>query len=799
MKLKKKFLAFCTVTVFAFTGNAQVTPIETPAAEPAKTDSAAAPLTTDAPAVAPLDSLATAPSTTSQDSAAPVLEANAAAGSKPMSATSQAKALKKANELYNKKAYAEAIPYYEKARMGDNTNKLILSNLGDCYRLTNNTTGKMHAYGELVRSGKAEPIHELYYGQALHEMGEDEKAKPFLEKYTADNRGQNLIAAMTKTAAFTKNADAYTVNSWMYNTPQNDLCAVKFHDNIVFTSSRTKTPWIKREQGWTDGGYMHLYASEKEAAAKGVEPQLFMGDLNSKHNDGPASFTKDYNTVYFTRNSVKKDELAADGSYKLKILEATLDQNGFSMVKVMPFNNKDYNVAHPSISSDGYTLYFASDMPGGKGGMDIYMSKKDSAGVFGAPVNLGDKVNSAGNEVFPFITYNNVLYFSSDGHDGMGGLDIFEALFSGSEVKKIYNMGEPVNSKSDDFGYYLIEDNKTGFLTSNRKNGGMDDDIYELAVLREVRRGKDATIRVREKSTGDSVANAKLVINGDTVLTNEKGEYLLSVEEELDYKIEALKDDYFKAEETLSGKTASEDAFVKEITLEKDPKLFLRGLITDAKTNELLEGATIKLTDIATNQEVDVYTTTSSGDYFKFLFGNRIGDKLTYLIRIEKPGYLQRTVVFTHEISKPGEINLNEILNLSLGKVEVGMDLAKMIDMKPIYFDLGKATIRPDAATELDKVVQVMNEYPNMFIELGSHTDCRSSAASNLKLSGNRAKSAAQYIIKKGINKMRITYKGYGESKLLNNCACEGNMQSTCPEEEHDKNRRVEFLITRLK
>jgi outer membrane protein OmpA-like peptidoglycan-associated protein len=289
------------------------------------------------------------------------------------------------------------------------------------------------------------------------------------------------------------------------------------------------------------------------------------------------------------------------------------------------------------------------------------------------------------------------------------------------------------------------------------------------------------------------------VINGDTVLTDDHGAYVLSVEDEQEYKIEAMKDDYFKGESQLSGKDVSEDAYTKEITLEKDPKLFLRGLITDAKTGELLEGATIKLTDIATNSEVDLYTTTASGDYFKFLFGNRIGDKLTYLIRIEKPGYLQRTVVFTHEITKPGEVNLNEMLNLSLGKVEVGMDLAKMIDMKPIYFDLGKSNIRGDAAAELDKVVQVMNEYPNMFIELGSHTDCRSSAASNLKLSTARAKSASQYIIKKGINKMRITYKGYGESKLLNNCACEGSMQSACPEEEHDKNRRVEFVITRLK
>jgi outer membrane protein OmpA-like peptidoglycan-associated protein len=156
-------------------------------------------------------------------------------------------------------------------------------------------------------------------------------------------------------------------------------------------------------------------------------------------------------------------------------------------------------------------------------------------------------------------------------------------------------------------------------------------------------------------------------------------------------------------------------------------------------------------------------------------------------------------MVFTHTIDKPGEVNLNESLNMSLGKVAVGMDLAKMIDIKPIYFDYGKSLIRKDAAAELDKIVQVMNEYPNMVIELGSHTDCRSGAASNLKLSTARAKASVSYIVKKGINASRITGKGYGESKLLNNCACEGKTQSTCPEEEHAKNRRTEFIITKLK
>src|SRR5690606_29475717 len=179
------------------------------------------------------------------------------------------------------------------------------------------------------------------------------------------------------------------------------------------------------------------------------------------------------------------------------------------------------------------------------------------------------------------------------------------------------------------------------------KAGGMDDDIYELQITREIKRGKEVKILVKDKSTGEPIANAKLVINGDSAKTDEKGEYLTTAEEEIDYKITALKDDYFNVEDSLSTKSSLDESFTKEMLLEKDPKLFLRGIITDAKTQEVLEGVNINLTDIATNTEIDKYTTTKEGDYFKFLFSSRVGDKLTYLIRIEKPGYLQRTLIFT--------------------------------------------------------------------------------------------------------------------------------------------------------
>jgi outer membrane protein OmpA-like peptidoglycan-associated protein len=221
--------------------------------------------------------------------------------------------------------------------------------------------------------------------------------------------------------------------------------------------------------------------------------------------------------------------------------------------------------------------------------------------------------------------------------------------------------------------------------------------------------------------------------------------------------------------------------------------------VSDVKTNAPLEGVKMTLKELPSKETFDTYTTTAIGDYRKALKGKKIGDKISYEITLEKEKYLTKTLTFIYDIKKPGDINLNETMDMKMGKVEVGMDLAKMIEIKPIYFDLGKFAIRKDAALELDKVVAVMKEYPNMYIELGAHTDCRGVAKQNLVLSDKRAKASAAYIVKKGIDKTRIVGKGYGESKLLNGCKCEGKVQSTCSEEEHAKNRRTEFIITKLK
>lgn len=718
-----------------------------------------------------------------------------------LNSNAQTATINSANKLFFKKLYMEAIPKYESVLRKDSSNADVLINLGDCYRLTNNNKGQLNSYGKLVRSGKAEDIHKLYYGQALMEAGRYDEAKKYVEDFKADNRGEKFAKAITNLQKFSKDADAYKIDTVPFNSNFDDFSAVTFLENkIVFASSKTKTTWITRRHGWTGNNYCHMYMTEKDASGKYEKPTIFLEDFSTKFNDGPFCASKDGQTIFFTRNSTSKKTKSLDGSQKLRIFQASIIKGDIQSLMDLKFNSNEYNCAHPAISADGKTLFFSSDMGGGQGGMDIWYCKLDAGGAWGTPVNMGDKVNTKGNEIFPSITADNILYFASNGHEGLGGLDIYESKIKDDKAGKVYNTGRPVNSEHDDFAYNLNADAKKGFLSSNRKTGGMNDDIYSVEVLRKVSRGKTVNFIVKNKETQEVLPLTTIKLNTDSFSTNEKGEFQFVLEEDVNYKLLVKKEKFFDIEDSLSTKTTPEgDEFTKTIELEKDPNLSLLAGIYDAKTGAGIEGVKIKIKDLAVSNDFELIQTEKNGEYRKPLKGKRIGDKLLYLVTIEKEGYVTKTTNFTYEIKKEGEIQMNELLALTIGKVEVGMDLAKMIDIKPIYFDLGKSKIRPDAAVELDKVVKVMKEYPAMIIELGAHTDCRGAAAQNLKLSGARAVAAAAYIVKQGIDKSRISGKGYGESKLLNNCACEGKVKPSCSEDEHAKNRRTEFIIVKLK
>jgi outer membrane protein OmpA-like peptidoglycan-associated protein len=300
------------------------------------------------------------------------------------------------------------------------------------------------------------------------------------------------------------------------------------------------------------------------------------------------------------------------------------------------------------------------------------------------------------------------------------------------------------------------------------------------------------------------LSSAKVILedkNGNKiseVVTGESGYYEFEIEPENSYQLSGNKSGYIDDVKSFVGVVPEgKDEIVVDLALNKNSFSFYC-LITDRKNNQPLENVNVVIKDKNTKQVLYTYTTMATGDFSQKLENAKINDKLDYEIDLNKSGYLGKTVNFAKVLDKPGEIKLHNELDVTLDPIEVGADLAKIININPIYFDLSKWNIRPDAATELDKIVKVMQENPTMVIELGSHTDCRSSAAFNMNLSDKRAKASAAYIVSKGIQKARIYGKGYGETKLVNDCHCEGAVKSDCDEERHQQNRRTEFIIIKM-
>ena len=374
----------------------------------------------------------------------------------------------------------------------------------------------------------------------------------------------------------------------------------------------------------------------------------------------------------------------------------------------------------------------------------------------------------------------------------------------GKSFGNLTNVGKPVNSQKDDFALTFNKDGKSGYFSSNRIGGKGDDDIYSFQLTQSFVFKMRLVGTVLDQSTKQTLAGSTVYLKDASgnviasVVADDKGNYSFDVDPNKEFVIVAQNKDYTENKTTVKTSPQTGNTIKADVELAKTPQIGLIGTIKDNKSGQLLDGVTIRIKDKKTGEIVFEGTTTQKGDFIKELTKNKVNDVLNYDVTLSKQGYLTKTIEYTHKIDKPGLINMNEKLDVSLGKVEIGVDLSTLINIKPIYFDLGKYEIRKDAAVELDKIVKVMNEYPTMEIELGSHTDCRSSIASNLKLSDNRAKASAEYIKKRISNPQRIYGKGFGESKLKVNCPCEGAVKSNCSEEEHQKNRRTEFIIIKM-
>ncbi len=622
------------------------------------------------------------------------------------SSFSQQKDIQKANKEFDKFAYIDAREIYLKVVADGYESAEIFKKLGDTYYFNSDYTNAAKWYDKLVKQFPDQTEPEYYYraAQSLKSLGKYSESDALLKDYVAKGGNGLVIKSYEDDPNYLKStvfkARDFVLEKVAVNSSNSDFGASFYGKDKIVYASASGTEGMKVSE-WTNQPFLDLFVADRDSTGQLSNSMRLGGDINTQYHESSTAFTKDGNTVYFTRNNFIDGKKGKDKNktIRLKLYKATKtgDYNWTNIVE-LPFNSKEYSVAHPALSPDGKKLYFSSDMPGTLGMSDLWYVDILGNDSYGTPVNLGPNINTEARESFPFISDKNNLYFSSDGRSGLGGYDIFVTpLDDAGKPGKITNLGAPSNSDQDDFGFIINEDDRIGYVSSNRggDRGSIDDDIY----------------------------------------------------------------------------------LVKEIC-----SITIQGKVFDEETKDPLPGAQVSLLD-ENNQLVSQTTAKYDGTY------SFVGDCGTqYTVRGVKEGYnpyekMIETPMLSGTIDVP----------LPLKRIDPcpPNDLGCKLNLQPIYFDFDKSNIRPDAEIELAKILAAMREYPELIIHIESHTDSRGNDSYNMSLSERRAQSTLKWLVGKGIDKNRLTAKGYGESQLVNQCS----NGVSCTAEEHQLNRRSMFII----
>lgn len=709
---------------------------------------------------------------------------------------------------YRQFDYRKAIMFYEKALKKDEKNTYVLQKVADSYRLMNDWAKAEPYYAALAQSENANVINKLYYAEALRAQQKYAEAKVYYKQYQdampTDNSVKERLAGIDKVEQLSKDRGFYDVkNLEKVNSKYSDFGVSLYKDTgIYFCSNRYPDAYVVHKDVWTQANFLQIYEAFKDDTASGNlgTPHLMSGrTLNKKFHEGTSSYNEKMQELYIDRSNYngKRAFTAADKTVKLKIYRIVwlpdAKRWGDELIEAVPFNDKEYSVCHPALSKDAKSLYFASDKPGGYGGVDLYVSYREIGGTWGTPINLGPKVNTSGDEMFPYAAEDGTLYFSSNGHTGLGGLDVYSttSVKTGNKMTTWTdpeNLGYPINTNADDFGYVINRDNKKGYFCSNRQGGQGDDDIYSFTKKGIILNGI-----VYDAATGLPIEGAQVVMKDEDVEkgkmnSGKEGDFKFAATPNKRYKFFATKPGYLPAELSFDIKEKPE---LVKIPMVAEGGINLEVTVLEKKTRDPMEAAKVKVTNLTTNKD-EICSTNKDG---KCMFS--LEPNTNYRIEGSKetgePDTKYLTVTATQStIGKKAPTTLYTVIELE--KVRKGV----AIKVENIYYDLDKWFIRPDAAKELDKLVKILKDNPTMEIELSSHTDCRATAKYNMQLSSKRAESCVNYMASQGVEGRRMIAAGYGESRLVNKCQCEGTVAVPCSDEEHQENRRTEFKILKF-
>ncbi len=699
--------------------------------------------------------------------------------------------LEKANRYYDNLAFAEAVPVYQKVLKSDPTNSEAIFRIAHCYRLINDMKEAEKWYSKAIQLKESKPAHLVYYTEALMSNGHYTEAENWIMKYRqiagADSRTDKIIESLQNINSFVVDSAIYSIQKLSINSENADCSPVIYNKGIVFSSSRRRIEFVQQIHDWTDRPFFTLYYAKGEGI-NFKSPEIFASSITTKFNNATICFNKAEDELFITRNNVVDgNEVKSDsGVVKLNIYHFNKAGSKWIDEASFQYNSNQYNCAHPCLSPDGNKLFFASDMPGGFGGLDIYVCTKNGKS-WDKPENLGPNVNTSGNDCFPFIDVYDGLYYASNGKGGLGGHDIFYSSKSYMGFTESENLGYPINSPGDDFGLVQNETGTSGYFSSNREGKGQNDDIYSFNRLSVPLNLLVYDLHTKMPLTATTVTIIESGKQKRILNTSEKGTINFFMTPGKNYKFIAEMDKYNHDSARVDPKTLS-TASVNHLSIglrRGYSNIKLAGKIYSNNPDKKgMPNVKVSFTDKETGKEVS--TTSAEDGSYKF-------ENLTLEGRYTLEAKMSTGVSYPIEVNTVG-LDDNKTLNNDIVLNSI-MDVVKI---ENIFYDLNKSDVRPDAEATLNRLVEMMKSNPEMKIELRSHTDCRQNDNYNLKLSNKRAKSVVAYLTKKGISSSRLAATGYGESMLINQCDCEGIRTSPCSEEEHQANRRTEFKILTL-
>nr|WP_321233675.1 OmpA family protein [uncultured Psychroserpens sp.] len=609
----------------------------------------------------------------------------------------QNKDTKKADKHFNRYEFVEAAEDYAKLVENGKGSPYVYSQLAESYYNVFNTVEAERWYAKALE-GNTNPEMLFKYAQMLKANGKYEESNTQMANFA------KMRPSDDRAIAFNKNPDylpkilekgkKFNIQNLGFNTQYSDFGGTLQDGKLYITSGRNTS---RKTYGWNEEPFLDIYELTKNDDGTYQAADLAGSKVNTKYHEGVVAFSPDGKTMYFSRESYFEKEYERDSvtNYRisqLQLFKARKSSDGWGDVEGFPINSENYSVKNPSVSTDGKTLYFSSNMPGGYGLYDIYKASINDDGTLGEPTNLGQKVNTQGQEMFPYISSNNTLYFSSNGHLGLGNLDVFYSKVVDGKMGPVRNIGIPINSNADDFAFHLDEESEEGYVSSNRDGGLGGDDVYAIKKLQPL---------------------------CDVLIT---------------------------------------------------------GTVTDSKTGNPINAASVSLYDDQGNLVLTKVTDSDGTVEFIVECGKQSE------LEVIMDGYESQKLTVSASEEEEKEVSI------MLDPIEVIVTPDAVV-LNPIFFDYDKSNITAQAAFELDKLVQIMNKYPEMVINATSHTDSRGSASYNERLSDRRAKTTVQYVISKGIDKARISGMGKGENELKVDCG------SNCTDEEHQSNRRSEFII----